>query len=438
MITCIMSGLYLGEIFCFLLSGYLVVSSATVWGVEMGGWVSVYWVFGVVGLLWVPLWVKCIYEAPEDHPTISSEELTMLLSNRHRHEAIDVTCSAEDSGLSQQHDSSRLLDIEMHNNVRSAPSSCSGGKSSISIGHTLDISSSSFLRRVTSGSSMQGRHEEDPLKGGFRDHEDSFAPPLEEVEEDDAAVLAVSSSTSAPWAAFFVHPASVTLLVCFWTQNWIGYLILSELPTYFTEQLGFGLKSAGLLSMAPYIAQFLSTLLFGFLFQWLQQHRNWSTRDVRQWAQHTCFIGASGCLVLCGFVSDSAVATCLMVAALGFYGSCQSGLACAFLDISPRYSSTLNTVANVFGSLAGVVTPLIVSACTDRYAGVWGWRYVFLLTALQCLFSSVLWYTYQTSSVVKVLNTPPPPSSSKSFWASLLFDQGDLCSLWVSCEVKNL
>ena len=35
--------------------------------------------------------------------------------------------------------------------------------------------------------------------------------------------------------------------------------------------------------------------------------------------------------------------------------ACQSGIACAFLDVSPRYSSTLNTFANVFASLVVVV-----------------------------------------------------------------------------------
>lgn len=456
-----MSGLYLGEILCFLLSGYLVVSNVTVFELQIGGWVSVFWVFGMVGLLWVPVWVMCIYESPEDHPSISLDELAMLTSNRHKHELVD-SGSTEGSDHSQSHNhSSYRMGNDIHSDVemlvvRSAPNSSNGvagliSGSSSNGEHDSNVtdhnisptaspssfssifpssSSSSSLRRVTSGNILQGRHEIDPLKG-FQCLEEGGG---EGEDEGEDALSTPSNNT--PWAAFFQHPASVTLLVCFWTQNWIGYLILSELPTYFTEQLGFGLKSAGLLSMAPYIAQFGSTLLFGFLFQWLQQNRNWSTRNVRQWAQHICFLGASGCLVLCGFVSEASVATCLMVAALAFYGSCQSGLACAFLDVSPRYSSTLNTVANVFGSLAGVMTPLVVSACTDRYSGVWGWRYVFLLTALQCVLSSILWYTYQTSSVVKVLNTPSV--ASKGFWESLLYDPEGLCALWTSCEVKQL
>ena len=413
MITCIMSGLYLGEIFCFLLSGYMVVSDVTVWGVQIGGWQAVFWVFGVIGLMWCPFWIVCIHETPEEHPDITAEELLMLTSSRHKHEPLS-TVDSEIGGSNVNPDVEMIVPMPA---ITSSKVNSTGG---------VVASSQIAQHRRVSSLSGSGRGERDPLTAGYIDEE--------EIDDANGKGLTETAEGGAPWAAFFLHPASVTLLVCFWTQNWIGYLILSELPSYFTEHLGFGLKDAGVLSMAPYIAQFLSTLMFGFSFQWLQLNRGWSTRNIRQWAQHTCFLGASGCLLLCGFVDDAASAICLMVAALGFYGACQSGIACAFLDISPRYSSTLNTFANVFGSLAGVMTPLVVSACTDRYAGIWGWRYVFLLTAGQCVFASLLWYNYQTSSVVKVLNTPA--AASKSFW-SCLYDE-EMCALWFSCEVKEL
>mmetsp|Transcript_19811 Transcript_19811/g.36886 ORF Transcript_19811/g.36886 Transcript_19811/m.36886 type:complete len:574 (-) Transcript_19811:40-1761(-) len=427
MITCIMSGLYLGEIFCFLLSGYLIVSDVEVLGVHVGGWQAVFWVFGVVGLIWCPFWMLFIYDSPEDHPSISAEELALLTSSRHKHVPLSVIDSESGHAIGDDPVKSDIeMVVSMPTAASSAPTSSSGG--------AIASSQVASYRRVASHGGLSsngltitspGRGERDPLTVTTQGHD---------THTEEANDLDMESEGGAPWAAFLLHPASVTLIVCFWTQNWVGYLILSELPTYFTDHLGFGLKDAGVLSMAPYVAQFLSTLMFGFAFQWLQLNRGWSTRNVRQYAQHACFLGSSGCLLLCGFVNEAASAICLMVSALGFYGACQSGIACAFLDISPRYSSTLNTFANVFASLAGVMTPLVVSAFTDRYAGIWGWRYVFMLTAGQCVFASILWFNYQTSSVVKVLNTPVP--HSKSFW-SCLFDD-EICALWFSCEVKEL
>lgn len=78
MITMVMSGLYLGEIICFLLSGDLVVSKFSLFGVQIGGWIAVFWVFGVAGMMWTPLWMFCVHETPEQHPTITQEELRLL------------------------------------------------------------------------------------------------------------------------------------------------------------------------------------------------------------------------------------------------------------------------------------------------------------------------------------------------------------------------
>ena len=35
---------------------------------------------------------------------------------------------------------------------------------------------------------------------------------------------------------------------------------------------------------------------------------------------------------------------------------------CAFLDISPNYSSSLNTLGNTMGALAGLSSPIVVAA----------------------------------------------------------------------------
>lgn len=381
MITCVMSGLYMGEILCFLLSGYLVVWDFQIFNVQMGSWESVFWVFGCIGLLWSPLWIRYAYESPSDHPYISTEELTMLTRSRHTHEVLSHT---------DPDDTIKDKSVEMSLQYNKTPHS------------------------------KQTQNDNDNKQPCVSQHQ----PLLHET-----GVLNVSTQ-HAPWLAFAIHPTAVTLIVCYWTQNWIGYLLLSELPTFFTEELGFSLTNAGVLSMLPYVAQFLSTLTFGAAFQWLQENKGWSTRNVRQWAQYICFFGSSGCLLLCGFTSNVTLAIFAMIFSLAFYGSCQSGIACAFLDVSPRYSSTLNSCANVFGSLAGVTTPIVVAAFNERYPGPEGWRRVFMLTFAQCVVASIMWYHYQTSSIVPVLNNPSNRLCNPAATS--------MCQLWCSNEMSRL
>ena len=48
-------------------------------------------------------------------------------------------------------------------------------------------------------------------------------------------------------------------------------MILSELPSYLTDELGFDLESAGLLAIAPYLANFIGVIVFGHYFHKFQE-----------------------------------------------------------------------------------------------------------------------------------------------------------------------
>ena len=80
MIPFILSGVYVGEMIGFSLSGYLANSEMYINGDNYGGWPSIFYVFGLAGLVWFPLWAIAAHESPSVHPYISKEE--SLLINR--------------------------------------------------------------------------------------------------------------------------------------------------------------------------------------------------------------------------------------------------------------------------------------------------------------------------------------------------------------------
>jgi MFS family permease len=100
------------------------------------------------------------------------------------------------------------------------------------------------------------------------------------------------------------------------------------------------------------------------------------------------------------------VAYTFLILSLFFFGANHSGIHCAYLDVSPNFSSIMNTVGNTGGAVAGLTGPLIVSAFTITFKGVWGWRAVFLLVYGLCILALTFWALFQTSSIVPVLNTP--------------------------------
>ena len=127
---------------------------------------------------------------------------------------------------------------------------------------------------------------------------------------------------------------------------------------------------------------------------------------MRQVAQFISWGGSSVFLLICGYVDDLAVALVALTLAQALIGASQSGLGCAFLDISPYYSARYSTVGNAVSAVGGIISPLAVSALLDAYPGSDGWRAVFILTSVMSVISCILWFFFQRSTIIDELNTP--------------------------------
>ncbi len=76
--------------------------------------------------------------------------------------------------------------------------------------------------------------------------------------------------------------------------------------------------------------------------------------------------------ILLPFPVTAEIAFTLLVMSLFFIGACHSGINCAYLDVSPNYSSIMNTIGNSIGAVAGLTGPLVVSAFLVTFEGSWG------------------------------------------------------------------
>ncbi|MPC17303.1 putative inorganic phosphate cotransporter [Portunus trituberculatus] len=66
--------------------GNIVAMSVGVWLCSttfLGGWPSVFYVFGGLGVIWAIPWFLLIHDLPEHHPRISDAELQFILEHRH-------------------------------------------------------------------------------------------------------------------------------------------------------------------------------------------------------------------------------------------------------------------------------------------------------------------------------------------------------------------
>jgi hypothetical protein len=291
LIPAVLSGMYLGEIVGFSLSGVLVGSDITIADKFYGGWPSVFYVFGLVGLLWFPLWAYLAYESPEKHPSITKDELLLIrkgknLGSLRQYEHLDSLIDSDSKNISS--DQTTLVRNVLHG---------ADGENEV------DEESPHALTQKGGGYASLSNQEE----GGGRER------TVSQISDDGHRV---EIATRTPWKVFFTHPVSLTLFLNSWTAGWIGFTLLSEMPSYLTDVLGFNLESAGILSVFPFLALFISSLSFGKFFNYLQLHYGWRVHTVRHVAQYISIAGSSLSLIICAYLTDKYIAYCFMILSL--------------------------------------------------------------------------------------------------------------------------
>jgi hypothetical protein len=82
MVSVTASGMYFGEILGVSISGIIVNKSLWINGEDWGGWPLVFYLFGLLGFVWFPVYAFLAYESPETHPRITQSELDLFKENR--------------------------------------------------------------------------------------------------------------------------------------------------------------------------------------------------------------------------------------------------------------------------------------------------------------------------------------------------------------------
>lgn len=74
------------------------------------------------------------------------------------------------------------------------------------------------------------------------------------------------------------------------------------------------------------------------------------------------------------------------------------------MDIAPNFSSEMNTIAIVFLSCAGFLTPMTVAYFQNNYSLTYSWQCVFYLTLCLSSFAIIIWRIFGRSEIIPELN----------------------------------
>mmetsp|Transcript_36972 Transcript_36972/g.73165 ORF Transcript_36972/g.73165 Transcript_36972/m.73165 type:complete len:472 (-) Transcript_36972:70-1485(-) len=170
-----------------------------------------------------------------------------------------------------------------------------------------------------------------------------------------------------PWKRFAMSRALHAIIVPHFCFNWGYYLCLSILPDYFQTTFNTKWEQMGIITVLPYIFQFVIENLSGlFADRVLLRRWGWSLVRIRKVCTAVALGGAGIMFLMLRTVPGCSGTSChgivlaavYVTAAVGFGGVSYSGFQINYLDISPQYASQLLALGNTIATVPGVLGPM--------------------------------------------------------------------------------
>ncbi|GAQ83470.1 phosphate transporter [Klebsormidium nitens] len=222
-------------------------------------------------------------------------------------------------------------------------------------------------------------------------------PNISQSEKDYISQNVVKSSKvqKIPWRLLLSKPPVWAIISCHFCHNWGTFILLTWMPTYYHDVLGFNLTESGIYSVLPWLTMAVCSNTGGWIADTLVS-RGYSITFVRKAMQSIGFLGPALCLSQLSSIHDPKLAVLCMMLSQGSDAFSQSGLYSNHQDIGPRYSGVLLGMSNTAGVLAGVLG----TAATGYILQNGSWDEVFTVAVGLYLVGTVIWNVFATGEKI--------------------------------------
>ena len=195
---------------------------------------------------------------------------------------------------------------------------------------------------------------------------DELALLNQSTQHDDA-----ETATSPPKIRAMLGSTAVwAIIVSHFCSNWGGYVLLSWLPTYFTEGLGVDFAAVGIATMLPSLAAFIFLNVAGWTTDKMIAGKRFSLTFIRKLMQVIGFGGFALVLAVVGYVESIPLAIGLMTVGNAIGAFAMGGWGSNHMDIAPRHAGTLMGLTNTAGTLPGIIG-VFISGLILEWTGSW-------------------------------------------------------------------
>ncbi|XP_015838264.1 putative inorganic phosphate cotransporter isoform X2 [Tribolium castaneum] len=158
------------------------------------------------------------------------------------------------------------------------------------------------------------------------------------------------------------------LVIAQFGNAWGLNLIITYVPKFMAETLGFNIKASAGLAALPYIGRLLGSSVFGVIVDYMRKKEVMSVTKIRKlFITFSHFIPGL-CLILIrafGCIKEGVIA--MLVLNQGFNGACVVSQLVNPQDLSPNFAGAVFGIMNFFGMTTGLFVPKITGYLNTTY-----------------------------------------------------------------------
>lgn len=183
------------------------------------------------------------------------------------------------------------------------------------------------------------------------------------------------------------------------------YFVIIEGPTFIKEVLGKDIQANGILNALPSLSAFVYAQIFGLASD-LAVSRDWLSKAnaMRFFEGFSQLMPSIGCVLMTQFITkDWRLVIGIMCVFFGTRTGCYTGRNRVYYEILPDHSGPAFGFANMCGSIAGFVTPAMVTALTGGHeSDPTGWVNLFWIAMSIMTFCGILFVTFARFAPVPI------------------------------------
>ncbi|KAL1123237.1 hypothetical protein AAG570_002324 [Ranatra chinensis] len=220
------------------------------------------------------------------------------------------------------------------------------------------------------------------------------------IQENIDKTVVNGKGVKVPWTSILTSMPVIAIGVTTFGRIWVHYVFIISGPQYMKNILGFNIQKNGILSGAPFLCSYLSSVVFCYLADLLTSHKILTLTATRKLFTATSQVIPGVLVVMVGYLGCNVmVVLVLWFTAVTVITASYAGAMANVVDISPNFAGPVLAYAQTIHMTASFVSPMVAGFLLEDSRSLDDWRTVLWVSAIVSIATYSVYQIYGTSEV---------------------------------------